>query len=83
MTKEGKLSYSKEIMNVLSTQGVRGLYSGFWASALRDVPGWAVYFAAFEQLKSMDRTQSEYQRFLWTMNAGGLAGALSWLVSLP
>ena len=51
MTKDGNLNYYNEVRNVLRTQGIKGLYRGFWAFAWRDVPGWAVYFAAFEKLK--------------------------------
>lgn len=51
MTKDGNLNYSAEVRNILRTQGMSGLYRGFWAMAWRDVPGWAVYFAAFEKLK--------------------------------
>lgn len=77
---------------LLAQQGVSGMYRGFWASAWRDVPGWAAYFASYELLKDMghdrlDRINDDEQRRLarifWTMNAGGLAGAISWIVSIP
>lgn len=67
--------------------------------AWRDVPGWAVYFSVYEKLKGMgDQWQEnealvesgtshrEYNilwHFLWTLNAGGVAGTLSWLVGIP
>ena len=54
MTKDGNLNYTNELRNVWRAQGIRGLYRGFWAFAWRDIPGWAVYFAAFEQLKIMN-----------------------------
>ena len=54
MTKEGRLSYPQEIRRVLTSQGFVGLYRGFWAFALRDIPGWAVYFSAFEKIKLMN-----------------------------
>ena len=53
MTTEGNLSYINEFRAILANHGVRGLYRGFWASALRDVPGWAAYFASFEYLKQL------------------------------
>ena len=53
MTRDGKLNYPKEMRHILSTKGAAGMYRGFWEFALRDVPGWAVYFSAFEKLKLM------------------------------
>jgi len=35
------------------------MYRGFWAFALRDIPGWAVYFSAFEKLKLMSKNFSD------------------------
>jgi len=52
MTKEGNMSYLAETQNIIRQQGLSGLYRGFWASALRDIPGWAVYFGSFDYLKS-------------------------------
>ena len=54
MTRDGKLNYIKEVRSILSTQGTSGLFRGFWAFALRDMPGWGVYFSAFEKLKLMN-----------------------------
>lgn len=51
MQKENNFRYSSEIRSILKSKGIMGLYTGFWASAWRDVPGWAVYFAAYEWLK--------------------------------
>ena len=64
------------------------MYKGFWATFWRDVPGWGVYFYAYEALKVLcSRTMSaEYRKkhdvFIRLM-AGGLAGQLSWIVSFP
>lgn len=61
------------------------MYRGFWASAWRDVPGWAIYFACFEKLKEMGTKMNlnEKQKVLWVINAGGIAGLLSWVFSMP
>lgn len=47
------MSYGAEIKAIIRNQGIFGLYRGFWASAWRDIPGWAVYFASFEYLKKL------------------------------
>ena len=93
MTSEGSLSYIAETKAILRQQGIAGMYRGFWASACRDIPGWAVYFAAFEYLKnfgetllprySSDEDKQRKVRSLWAINAGGVAGVLSWVVSIP
>jgi solute carrier family 25 carnitine/acylcarnitine transporter 20/29 len=93
LTREGKLDYLSECRAILREQGVRGLYRGFWASAARDTPGWAVYFASYEWLKlqgnKMDticpvsEDKRMWRDFLWRLNAGGTAGVLSWIASLP
>lgn len=84
------MSYSAEVSTLLAQQGISGMYRGFWASAWRDVPGWAVYFASYDILKSTDRfnqieddEKRRLARIFWTMNAGGLAGVISWIVSIP
>ena len=93
VTLNGKLNYPAEIRSVLSEQGVRGLYRGFWMTACRDVPGWGSYFWTYEWLKekgdklfeSEDTAYEEmrWREFLWNINAGGVAGIASWVVSIP
>jgi len=53
MMREGSMKYGAEIKAIVRNQGISGLYRGFWASAWRDIPGWAVYFASFEYLKKL------------------------------
>ena len=93
--KVGGVSYSKMIKNLFQQQGIPGLYRGFWATAWRDTPAWAVYFALYEYLKEvggrvlpggdshLSDDQVNLRRSLWAMNAGGIAGMASWLVSIP
>lgn len=49
--RHGSMSYLKETRFILTNNGLQGLYRGFWASAWRDIPGWAVYFWVYEVLK--------------------------------
>ena len=84
--KEGNLSFLRESKNIIQTQGVRGLYRGFAALSLRDIPGCMIYFSLFEKLKSIqfqfvqDKQANEAIKLL---NAGGLAGAASCLICVP
>ena len=68
------------------------MYRGINAVALRDIPGFAIYFYLYERLKllgeqnnfwSDDDVNIDWKRLLWTMNAGGMAGAFAWIVETP
>lgn len=92
VTSGAKFSYSSTVSTLLAQQGISGLYRGFWASAWRDVPGWAAYFASYDMLKNVqsdrlnqieDDEKRRLARIFWTMNAGGVAGVISWIVSIP
>lgn len=64
---------------VLRTEGLRGLFRGLASTALRDSPGCGVYFAAYELMTRGNEPAS----MLRVLTAGGLAGAVSWVVSYP
>lgn len=91
--REGDIRYGAMIRELYQMQGVAGLYRGFWAMAWRDIPGWAAYFAGYERLKELGDDMSKswtcsddqkaVRQLLWTLNAGGLAGMASWIVSIP
>ena len=61
--KEGNLNITKEVKDILRDQGAKGLYRGFWASALRDIPGWAVYFSAYSYMKAIGSEFIEKSNF--------------------
>lgn len=72
---------------VISTEGIPALYRGTVITALRDIPSHGVYFAAFEGLREYldpgcrsGRAKS-HEASIWA--AGGIAGAVSWLVIYP
>jgi solute carrier family 25 carnitine/acylcarnitine transporter 20/29 len=58
MTKEGRINYNAEVNNVLKTQGMMGLYRGFWSTFWRDVPNWGLYFFTYQWLKNKDKVIS-------------------------
>ena len=64
------------------------MYKGFWATFWRDVPGWGVYFYAYEGLKvlvskNLKPEQRKKHDVLIRLMSGGLAGQLSWIVTYP
>ena len=65
-------------------EGFAGLTRGMASTALRDIPGFGVYFLSFEwlcrSLRSMDAGQSSLFVFFI---AGGLAGCISWTAIYP
>lgn len=61
--KEGNLNINKEVKDILRKQGTKGLYRGFWASAWRDIPGWAVYFSAYSSMKTIGSKLIENSNF--------------------
>jgi hypothetical protein len=60
IVKDGKLNQIAEIKSILKSEGVLGMYRGFWASAIRDIPGCAVYFASFEFFKKLSYSLVPY-----------------------
>merc|ERR1712013_471972 len=64
--------------------GLRSIFKGSAATAARDVPASAAYFASYEiiqrNLQGPDRTGLS----IWsTLFAGGMAGICNWLVAIP
>ena len=83
MTKYGNLNYSSEIARIVNSEGLRGLYRGYWACLSREIPGWAAYFAIYEKLKERASTQDSERKIFYTMSAGGIAGIVCRIVTIP
>ena len=65
---------------IFKKEGIKGLYRGLTATALRDVPSYGVYFLAYEKLKNLSSNpQSISAQFI----AGGLAGVIAWASCYP
>jgi len=64
--------------------GLKSIFRGTAATAARDVPASAAYFASYELiqrwLQGGDRTQLSVSS---TLFAGGMAGIFNWLVAIP
>lgn len=90
------MQYRKAIPLLVRKEGFMGLYKGFGALVLRDVPGWGIYFWSYELLKDMcgisdclkDVNSQQHDKNYWLnmailMWCGGVAGQLSWIASYP
>jgi solute carrier family 25 carnitine/acylcarnitine transporter 20/29 len=71
------------IRQIVYRTGPFGIFKGMAATIYRDVPGYAVNFAAYEMTKEyLESGNSELS--VWkTMFAGGIAGIAGWICSYP
>jgi solute carrier family 25 (mitochondrial carnitine/acylcarnitine transporter), member 20/29 len=65
--------------------GIRSIFRGTGCCALRDVPGNAAYFGAYEYVKrwSCHLEGREIASTFGTLMAGGCAGVANWIVAIP
>ena len=87
------LTLRKCLPLIVKNEGFFALYRGFFANCIRDVPGWGIYFYAYELIKDKSRKFSKNhflpskhpktRDWLLNVNSGGLAGVLSWLLLYP
>ncbi|RLN32584.1 hypothetical protein BBJ28_00018527 [Nothophytophthora sp. Chile5] len=70
--------------HILRRYGLRTLYRGWQVCLLRDVPAFGAYFCGYESTKrALTDGQRENETDLRLMMAGGVAGMLSWVMSMP
>ncbi|XP_052129765.1 mitochondrial basic amino acids transporter [Frankliniella occidentalis] len=67
------------LQQMFRTEGVRGVYRGFWPTLAREVPAFSVYFASYEWMTRGDAQVPTWRLLL----AGGLAGTFSWVLTYP
>ena len=80
------------VRKIYKAQGVRGLSVGLWTTMLRDTPSFGSYFVTYEVTCQFfhnfmkRRGGTDEHKYVSTpvmLFAGGLAGAVSWLVTYP
>ena len=69
--------------------GIRGCFQGFWVTAFRDAPAFAVYFASYEgqmhflaQRKGISKEELSLN-LIYPFICGGTTGMISWLFNYP
>jgi hypothetical protein len=85
------ISYGEELKMIYKAEGLRGFTRGYSGLLIRDVPGFAIYFGAFEGFKTLfgvanrkqDTGLSKGQTALRKFLAGGLAGVVTWTIAFP
>ena len=84
------IRYRQALGKIARTEGVSGLYKGFWPQFWRDVICWGVYFYVYDWVQTglgvkqaQGDKQYSSQNMSLKMVSGGLAGSISWLVVYP
>ncbi|XP_062856179.1 mitochondrial glutamate carrier 1 [Trichomycterus rosablanca] len=72
-------------LDLLRTQGLRGLYRGTGATLLRDVPFSMIYFPLFAKLNAVGRNDNPQERapFMQSFMAGCVAGSVAAVAVTP
>ena len=84
------------LRDLVSTQGVRGLWNGYTATLLRDVPFSALYWPLYELTRDSLRTYAQHRdrlhlysfnltenHFLVNFISGAVAGSVASTITLP
>ncbi len=79
-------SLRQAVRTVVESRGSGGVYQGFWATILRNVPANACWYGTFEAVREMLRSERQRRSdvgFGGTLLAGGLAGVAYWTGVYP
>ncbi|CAI5511347.1 unnamed protein product [Closterium sp. Naga37s-1] len=70
---------------VLQTEGVAGLYRGFWPTLMRDVPEIAIQFAVYENLRAFVKEKRKVEKLTTPEHLllGAVAGAAAATCTMP
>ena len=79
-TYDGPLDCMRKIYH---TEGIRGVYRGFWLTVLRETPSFGLYFAAYEIFCRSFTPANQETSTPVLLLAGGLAGMASWISTYP
>ncbi|KAL7520165.1 hypothetical protein ACHAWX_004909 [Stephanocyclus meneghinianus] len=71
------------VQHIYGKYGITGLFRGVSATALRQGPSFAVYFASYNHLREIAAEHRCNDSLILSMTAGGIAGSLSWAVVYP
>ncbi|KAG2185539.1 hypothetical protein INT44_002332 [Umbelopsis vinacea] len=63
--------------------GMKSIFRGTGATLMRDAPGSAVYFAAYEITKKSLATEGKDLEPIKVLFAGGMAGVAMWTIAIP
>lgn len=67
----------------LATDGLPGLFRGWWMTVFRDVPSYAVYYGAYDGARRIVTRSGRSWSWHHQLVGGGIAGILSWICVYP
>lgn len=71
-------------VQITTAHGISGLYRGLVATIARQVPGFVIYFGAYDCIKKQcNKRLGKSNDWLGSILAGGTAGSLSWAAIYP
>lgn len=75
LVKEGKLKEMKSIWRIIKELGFTGLYKGFAATALRDIPFTVMYFGLYAKMRT------PLIEKIGVLGGGFVAGSIAGMIS--
>lgn len=84
-TKTSRISASALTMQIVRSEGIRGLYSGLTSTFAREMPGYFAFFFGIEGTKYtlMEYTNIKDDHPLMSIISGGMGGVCLWLTIFP
>ena len=80
----GKFSGQRDCLSyILRTEGWQGIFKGSLLTLARDIPAFCTYFATYETLRSLVKTEEGEVGVMTTAVIGAISGVLGWAVELP
>lgn len=83
------ISYSELVRDIVTKNGILGLYKGFWISFVRLVPQYGIYFYSYDKFQQLfnqyysPKTQNYANILMQKGIAGGLAGQVCCMIGYP
>merc|ERR1711997_1138549 len=68
---------------ILRTEGWQGVFRGSLLTVARDIPAFCSYFATYETLRSLVKTEEDEVGIVMTAIIGAISGVVGWAVELP
>lgn len=83
--KKEYINYTTAMKEILRESGPKGLYRGFWATVIRDVPCCGFWFWTYEYICRHYIKPDDSPSKVYTIKviAGGLAGCMDWIPTYP
>lgn len=85
-TKTNRISATALTMQIIRTDGIRGLYSGLTSTIAREMPGYFAFFFGIEGTKHALRKYTSIQDAshpMMSILSGGMGGVCLWLTIFP